>query len=203
MSNNQLTPEAIDELLAAVHEELEAGADAGRILAIADANPGARDEVLAFAAEWSLSGGSDLPDEVLDPGHTAREHATLLDRYNLATFAEASPTDASALDGAGFEKLQDVARQCRISLDLLRKLARGRVDELTIPGILIGWIGAELGVEPGAVLSAIASTHASVHLDYFAPSGRKASDRISFLEAVRGSNLDQADRDFWLDKLGR
>ena len=203
MKNDQLTPEAIDEVLAAVHEELQAGADAARIIAIADGNPGARDQILAFAAEWSASAGSDLPDEVLDPGHTAREHAALLERYHRTTSSEASSAPESALDEAAFDKLEDVARRCRISLDLLRKLARGRVDELSVPGILIGWIGAELDMETGAVLGALAPAQTSAHLDYFAPLGRKPSGKISFLEAVRSSSLNHADRDFWLDMLAR
>ena len=96
MTNNHLTPEGVDEVLAAVHEELESGADASRIGAIADGNPGARDQILAFAAEWSASAGSDLQDELLDPGHTARQHAALLERYHRSTSAEASPARASA-----------------------------------------------------------------------------------------------------------
>ena len=203
MTNNHLTPEGVDEVLAAVHEELESGADASRIVAIADGNPGARDQILAFAAEWSASAGSDLQDELLDPGHTARQHAALLERYHRSTSAEASPARASALEEAAFDKLEDVARRCRISLDLLRKLARGRVDELSVPGILIGWIGAELGMEPGAVLGALAPAQTSAGLDYFAPLGRTPSAQISFLEAVRSSGLNGADRDFWLDKLAR
>ncbi len=55
----------LDDILAGVHLELEDGATADRINQIANENPQLRAEILAFAAEWFASDGSDLSDDIL------------------------------------------------------------------------------------------------------------------------------------------
>ncbi len=65
MSNNSIPLDELDEILAAVHEELEGGASADRVMQIATSCPHLREEILAFAAEWFASDGSDLPDDAL------------------------------------------------------------------------------------------------------------------------------------------
>jgi hypothetical protein len=48
MSDNLTSMDGLDDILALVHEELESGASGDRVKAIAEANPQARDEILAL-----------------------------------------------------------------------------------------------------------------------------------------------------------
>jgi hypothetical protein len=197
MSEPPLTPLSLDEILAGVHEELENGASAPRIREIAEEHPKARNEILAFAAEWFASDGSDLSDDDSVVNRTAREHHALLERFWHAAAAD----DAQPFDSLSLNKLEDVAGRCRIDLDILRQLVRHKVDEMTIPGKLVGWLGAELGLPQQAMWAALSSADAVAYADFFAPGGKKFGAKINFEEVIRESDLDPADKRYWLDRL--
>lgn len=72
MSNTPPTTFDLDEILADLHDELEGGASGARIREIADAQPDARDDILAFAAEWFAFDGSDLSDNNLEVQQAAK-----------------------------------------------------------------------------------------------------------------------------------
>ena len=197
MNNRPLTPREIDEVLAGVHEEIELGATGARIHEIADQHLQAREAILAFAAEWFASPGSDLSDDDTADGHTLREHTAILDQFWQAAAAdEAKPSDGQPID-----KLDDVASRCRIDREILRKLVRGRIDEMSIPGRLVGWLGHELETSPAAVWAALSAADAGAHADYYAPSGPKPGRKASFADAIRKSDLDAGDKRFWLDQV--
>ncbi len=197
MSDTPLNPFELDEILAGVHEELEDGASGARIREIAEAHPEARDEILTFAAEWFASDGSDLSDDDRKVNRTAREHHLLLDRLREAFSAE----DAKPFDGLPLDRLNDIAAKCRIDSDILRQIVRGKVDEMSIPAKLIGWFGTELKMPPQVVWASLASARSTAYVDFFAPSGRKTGNKMSFAHVVRESDLNEPDKRFWLDAL--
>jgi len=80
----------LDDILAGVHLELEDGATADRINQIANENPQLRAEILAFAAEWFASDGSDLSDDILTVQQTVSEHTILLERFWQLTMPAAN-----------------------------------------------------------------------------------------------------------------
>lgn len=197
MRTEATTPLALDEILAGVHEELEAGVSGTRIREIAKAHPEARDQILAFAAEWCASEGSDLSDDDPVGNRTAREHHRLLEHFHQAGAAE----DAKPFAHLTADRLDAVAHRCRIDRDILRQLVRGKVDEMSVPGKLVGWLGAELGAPPQAVWSALSSVGTAAYADFFAPDGRKLGGKMSFTDVIRGADLPEADKRFWLDAV--
>jgi len=62
--NDTYGPDEIEEILAEVHEELEAGASSARIHEIAAKHPSLQDIILAFVGQWAVSPGSDLTDDM-------------------------------------------------------------------------------------------------------------------------------------------
>ena len=197
MKTNPLTPRALDEILASLHEELEDGASGARVREIADAHPEARADILAFAAEWCASAGSDLTDEDHVGNRTAREHHRALERVREAGAAE----DAKLFARLSADRLDEVAQRCRIDRDVLRQLVRGRIDEMSVPGKLVGWLGAELDVPPQTVWSVLSSARQPAYADFFAPDGRKPGGKTTFADVVRRSSIDPTDKQFWLDLL--
>ena len=197
MNTSSLTPRALDEILAGLHEELEDGASGVRVREIADAHPEARADILAFAADWCASGGSDLSDEDHVGNRTAREHHQLLERVREAGAAE----DAKPFARLSADRLDEVAQRCRIDRDVLRQLVRGRINEMSVPGKLVGWLGVELDVPPQAVWSALSSGGQVAYADFFAPDGRKPAGKTSFADVIRRSSIDATDKRFWLDLL--
>ena len=197
MSKIRISQEAIDDIIEQVHEELEEGASAARIRQIADEHPQARAEILSFAAEWFASDGDGVSDDEQVVGDTPREHADLLDRYWNAV----GPVDDNLVDGLDPDRLRDVAGRCRIDLDILRKLARGRIEPNSVPGILVGWLGHELSLPNAQVWTSLVSADSRMHADYFAPGGKRIGAKVTFAEAVRSSQLGDDDRRFWLDRL--
>ena len=197
MSNNPPTTFDLDEILTGVHDELEAGASGARVREIADAHPGARDDILAFAAEWFASDGSDLSDDNLEVTHTAREHHLVLERF----WAAAASTDAKPFEGLSVDRLGEVATKCRIDIDILRQIVRGKVDEMSIPAKLIGWFGVELEVPQQAVWSSLTTVDRTAYADFFAPGGRRAVGKMRFVDVVRDSDLGDDDKRFWLNSL--
>lgn len=196
MSDNPLSTHELDDILADVHEELEAGASADRIDQIIKAHPLARDEILAFAAEWFASDGSDLPDDELEVGRTVSGHDELLERF----WQLVQPTSANPFQDLPTEDLQALADRCRIDMVILRQLVRGLIDEDTIPGKLVAWIAEATGARMADVWSYLSSPMAAA-ADYYAPSGKRTGKKASFAEAVRGSSLSLDDKRFWLKHL--
>lgn len=197
MNNTPLPPLELDEILAGVHEELEDGASGARIREIADEHPNARDDILAFAAEWLASEGSDLSDDVREVNRTPREHHLLLERFWKLAAAE----DAEPFQGLSLDRLEDIARKCRIDTDILRQIVRGKVDELTIPAKLVGWFAAELEISTPAILGSLTSVETLAYADFFAPGGRKSRGKMNFADVIRDSDLDEPDKRFWLNSL--
>ncbi|WP_158743045.1 hypothetical protein [Acidisphaera sp. L21] len=197
MSGTLPPPLVLDEILASVHEELETGASGARVRQIADANPGVRDDILAFAAEWSASLGSDLADDELEVTRTAREHHLILERF----WAAAASQDAKPFDGLPVGRLGDIAARCRIDTDILRQIVRGKVDEMSIPAKLVGWLSAELDIPQQAVWASLASAEKAAYADFFAPGGLKQARKMRFADVVRESALDDVDKRFWLEPL--
>jgi hypothetical protein len=197
MIDNTTTNKALDEVLAALHEELEDGAGRDRILKLADEHPEARDAILAFAAEWIMASGSDGSDDSDNVVYTIKAHDVLLDKFWRA--AAATPVDTFAAVPA--EDVQRISDACRIDPGILRKLARRLIDEGTVPGKLVGWLAAEIGTTTAAVWSSLSLTPAPATADYFAPDGRRNSPKSSFADAVRASTLAPEDRRFWLAHL--
>jgi hypothetical protein len=197
MSNNPPTTFDLDEILAGVHDELEGGASGARVREIADAHPDARDDILAFAAEWFASDGSDLSDDNLEVTRTAREHHLVLERF----WAAAASTDAKPFEGLSADRLGEVATKCRIDTDILRQIVRGKVDEMSIPAKLIGWFGAELEVPQQAVWSSLTTVDRAAYADFFAPGGRRVVGKMRFVDVVRDSELGDDDKGFWLNSL--
>jgi len=196
MSENSLSTPELDDILADVHEELEAGASADRIDQIVKAHPRVRDEILAFAAEWFASDGSDLPDDEREVGRTVAGHNELLERFWQCV----APASENPFEALPTEGLQALADRCRIDMMILRQLVRGLIDEATIPGKLVAWIAEATGARVADVWSYLSSPMAAA-ADYFAPGGRRTGNKVSFAEAVRASNLSADDQVFWLTHL--
>lgn len=197
MNNNLLSTDELDVILAHVHDELEAGASADRIKTIANENPQARDEVFAFVAAWFTTDGSDLSDDTLEVTQTVANQKQLLDRFweLIDTNANEPFVNMSA------DQLQAIAEQCRINLTLLRQIVRRLIDETTIPGLLIGLLAQATSVQIQYVWAFLTAIPITTSADYFAPHGRKLRGKISFAEAVQVSDLQEADRQFWLRHL--
>ena len=197
MSNNSLSMDELDDILARVHEELEGGAIADRIKEIADEHPQARADILAFAAEWFASDGSDLDDDVLSVDRTISEHTVVLERFwDLHRPAAADPFEV--LDG---DALKSVADRCHIDMVVLRQLVSGLIDEATIPGKLIALLASATNTTMAAVLSHLSSPQMMPSTDFYAPDGRRSGPRRSFAEAVRASDMSDDDKQFWLAHL--
>jgi hypothetical protein len=197
MSDNLTSMEGLDDILALVHEELESGASGDRIKAIADANPQARDEILAFAEAWFASDGSDLSDDTLGVRQTVSNHNSLLDRFW-------KPSDAGLEDPfakADIEDLERIAALCRINATVLRLIVRRLIDEMTIPGKLVALLAEATGARTKDIWSFLTAAPTAATADYFAPGGRRSGSRISFAEAIRNSDLTSADKQFWLAHL--
>lgn len=188
-------PLTLDEILAGMHEELEAGASGARVREIADANPNARDDILAFAAEWFASDGSDLFDDELEVTRTAREHHLILECF----WAAAASQDAKPFEGLPIGRLGDIASRCRIDTDILRQIVRGKVDEMSIPAKLIGWFGTELDVPQQTVWASLVSVDTAAYADFFAPGGRRIVGKMRFADVIQESDLDDTDKRFWMD----
>ncbi|MDX8494184.1 hypothetical protein RFN29_21695 [Mesorhizobium sp. VK22B] len=197
MSSNPIPMDQLDDILAGVHLELEDGATADRINQIANENPQLRTEILAFAAEWFASDGSDLSDDILTVEQTVSEHAILLERFWQLTM----PTAADPFEKLSTDDLQALAERCRVDLVILRQLVRGRIDEATIPGKLIAWLADATGARMADVWSHLESGQINAAADYFAPSGRRTGTKVSFAEAIRSSDLSSDDKQFWLSHL--
>ena len=180
-----------------MHEELEAGASGTRVREIADAHPDARDDILGFAAEWFASERSDLSDDDREVIRTAREHHLVLERF----WAAAVSHDEKPFDGLAIGRLGDMADRCRIDTDILRQIVRGKVDEMSIPAMLVGWFGRELEIPQQAVWASLASVDTAAYADFFAPGGRKVVGKVRFVDAIRDSELEETDKRFWLNML--
>ncbi|MER9559459.1 hypothetical protein [Mesorhizobium sp. M0323] len=198
MTNNPIPADQLDETLAEVHTELEDGASADRIKQIANENPQFSAEILAFAAEWFASEGSDLSDDQMSVERTVSEHTVLLDRF----WQLARPTAADPFENLPAEELQKMADRCRIDMVILRQLARGLIDETTIPGKLIAWLADATGARMADVWSHLSSNSIAAAADYFAPSGKRTGPKASFAEVIRSSDLSADDKQFWLAHLG-
>lgn len=196
MNDQPLSTPELDDILADVHEQLEAGASADRIDQIADAHPRVRDEILAFAAEWFISEGSDLSDEELEIGRTVAGHHALLERF----WQLVKPSSINPFQDLPTEELQALADRCRVDMAILRQLVRGLIDEATIPGKLVAWIAEATGAAMADVWTYLSSPMAAA-ADYFAPDGRRTGKKVSFAEAVRSSTLSPDDQAFWLKHL--
>ncbi|BAV50367.1 MAG: hypothetical protein E5X74_31400 [Mesorhizobium sp.] len=197
MNSNPIPMDQLDDILAGVHLELEDGATADRINQIANENPQLRAEILAFAAEWFASDGSDLSDDILTVQQTVSEHTILLERFWQLTM----PAAIDPFEKLSTDDLQALAERCRVDLIILRQLVRGRIDETTIPGKLIAWLADATGASMADVWSHLASGQINAAADYFAPSGRRTGAKISFAEAIRSSDLSPDDKQFWLAHL--
>lgn len=198
MSENLMSIDGLDDILALVHEELEGGASGDRVKAIAKANPQARDEILAFAEAWFASGGSDLSDDTLGIGPTVSNHDALLDRFwKLSDAGSEDPFKKADIDD-----LERIAAHCRIDTSTLRLIVRRFVDEMTIPAKLIALLAEATGAHVKDVWSFLTAVPTVATADYFAPAGRREGSRISFVEAIRNSDLTPADKQFWLAHLG-
>jgi hypothetical protein len=198
MSDNLMSMDGLDDILALVHEELEGGASGDRVKAIAEANPQARDEIFAFAEAWFASDGSDLSDDTLGIGQTVSKHDTLLDRFwKLADAGSEDP-----FKNADIGDLERIAAASRIDTSILRLIVRRFVDEMTIPSKLIVLLAEATGAHVKDVWSFLTAVPTVVTADYFAPAGRRSGSRISFAEAIRNSDLTPADKQFWLAHLG-
>lgn len=197
MNSNPIHMDQLDDILASVHLELEDGATADRINQIANENPQLRAEILAFAAEWFASDGSDLSDDILTVEQTVSEHTILLERFWQLTM----PAAIDPFEKLSTDDLQALAERCRVDLIILRQLVRGRIDETTIPGKLISWLADATGARMADVWSHLASDQINAAADYFAPSGRRTGAKISFAEAIRSSDLSPDDKQFWLAHL--
>ena len=198
MMQQQKSAMALDDVLARLHEELEDGASADRLRDLVGQHPAFREELLAFAAEWLASEGSDLDDGVLVVSKTVSGHAELLRQF----WAAASADDASPLPSTP-AALRDVAERCRIDTAVLRKVVKGFVEAMTIPGKFVSFLAEATAVPTSQVWvfltsPAIAAAGAA---DYFAPSGRKSGGKSSFADVIRKSDLSDEDKAFWLSHL--
>ncbi len=198
MMQEQKPGMALDDVLERLHEELEDGASADRVRELVGLHPAFREEILAFAAEWLSSEGSDLADDVLVVSGTVSGHAELLERF----WATAATDDASPLPGTP-AAWRGVAERCRVDTAVLRKVAKGFVEAATIPGKFVSMLAEATAAPPSRVWSfltsrAIASAGA---VDYFAPSGRRGGGTSSFAEVIRESDLGDEDKVFWLSHL--
>ena len=197
MSSNPKALDELDNILDGVHEELEGGASADRIRQLADQHPEARSEIIAFAAEWFASDGSDLSDEDLVVDQTVSDHVTLLER-----FWQAVPSDAvDPFQSLPTDELEMLAGRCRIDMGILRQLVRGLIDEATIPGKLVAWLADATGASMSDIWSHLSASPARAAADYFAPSGKRVGAKVSFAEAVRSSTLGPDGLQFWLSHL--
>jgi hypothetical protein len=196
MSHNPLSTRELDDILADVHEQLEAGASADRIDQIARAHPGVRDEILAFVAEWFASEGSDLRDEDPEVGRTVARHHALLERF----WQLVEPSSTNPFEDLPTEDLSALADRCRIDMVILRQLVRGLIDEDTIPGKLVAWIAEGTGAAMADVWSHLTSPMPAA-ADYYAPGGKRSGKKTSFAEAVRASTLSPENQRFWLNHL--
>jgi hypothetical protein len=189
--------EALDDVLALVHEKLEDGASGDDVRQLADRHLAHRQAILAFVAEWVASEGGDLTDDMPASGQTVSGHAELLERFWAAPRDDASPF------GRPPEELKEIASRARIDTAILRKLLKGLVDTTTIPGKLVVLLAEAAGTAEAQVWTHLTSPAlaSASGTDYFAPSGRKAPGRSTFAEVVRQSSLSAADKDFWLTGL--
>lgn len=197
MTKENTEVEALDDVLALVHEELEDGANGDAVRKLADRYPAHGKAILAFVAEWLASDGSDLPDDMSVVGQTVSGHAELLERFWAARPEDASPFRRPP------KELKAIASRARIDTAILRKLLKGLVDTTTIPGKLVVLLAEASGAPKAQVWAHLTSPALATALgtDYFAPSGRTAPGRSSFAEVVRNSSLSAEDRDFWLSGL--
>lgn len=198
MMQEQNQAMALDDVLEHLHEELEDRASADRVREFVARHPEFREEILAFAAEWLASEGSDLDDGVLAVSQTVSKHAELLERF----WAAVSADDASPLPGTP-AALRDVAQRCRVDTAVLRKVAKGFVEATTIPGKFVSLLAEAtdaqtLGVWALLTSPAVAASGAG---DYFAPAGRRSGGKSSFADVIRKSDLDDDDKAFWLSHL--
>lgn len=196
MEKDQYVAEALDDILETLHEALEEGANADRVREIAEEHSAFRAEILAFAAEWFASDGSDLPDDTLVVEHTVSDHAALLDRFWQMAAADA----ANPFQQVSPDDLLQMADRCRVDMVVLRQLVRGFVDAATIPAKLISWLAAETHSSVADVWSHFGSP-AVATADFFAPSGKSSSAKLSFGEVIRNSNLSPENKQFWLAHL--
>lgn len=198
MMQEQNQAMALDDVLEHLHEELEDRASSDRVREFVARHPEFREEILAFAAEWLASEGSDLDDGVLAVSQTVSKHAELLERF----WAAVSADDANPLPGTP-AALRDVAQRCRVDTAVLRKVAKGFVEATTIPGKFVSLLAEAtdaptLGVWAFLTSPAIAAAGAG---DYFAPAGRRSGGKSSFADVIRKSDLDDEDKAFWLSHL--
>ncbi|WP_192244277.1 hypothetical protein [Mesorhizobium silamurunense] len=200
MNKDQNATLALDYILAILHEELERGASADRVREIADENSDFHSEILAFAAEWFASDGSDLTDEMLTVTRTVSGHAAVLERFWEVAKGDAVNPFASI----PHESLKTIANDCRIDMPILRQLVRGFVDESTIPGKLISSLADATNMRPAQVWNYLSSPAlaAAGSGDFFAPRGKSSPAKVSFADVVRGSSLSSEDKQFWLAHLG-
>lgn len=197
-SQEQQSIGTLDDALAALHEELEGGASADWVREFAGKNPAFREDILAFAAEWLASEGSDLGDEILVVSGTVSAHAELLERFwAAARLDEASPLPNTPA------ALRGVAERCRVDTAILRKVAKGFVEATSIPGKFVALLAEATGAPISRVWSFLDSPAAAVAgaRDYFAPAGRTSGGTSTFAEVIRKSDLGEADRAFWLSHL--
>ncbi|GLS33066.1 hypothetical protein GCM10007937_47770 [Mesorhizobium albiziae] len=186
----------LDALLAELHEMLP-DSSTQDVAAFADAHPGYRRQILAFAAAWLVmpSGveGEGVSDEQPSSGVVAA-----LDRF-WAKGATPVSDPFAALDYAALER---IAAECRIDASILRKLERRLIDAMTIPGKLLAWLAHSLGSDIASLFGFLCGAPVSSGADYYAPSGPKATGKINFADAVRSSTLTGEQKDFWLREAG-
>lgn len=108
------------------------------------------------------------------------------------------PSLTGAAQRAGIGPLQ-LAKACRLDLGLLSKLNRRQIKVATIPIALVRLLGQQLHKSTPAVRAYLAGTPLiGEGKAFLATSKPIRMGQQSFVDAVRSSSLDEADKIYWL-----
>jgi len=184
-----------------LHAILTSGDIAGMRDLIA-ANPSIKSDLIDYAS--AFIGVSNLAgdDHERDPGaghsEPSQEARDALSRHLVGM--EMGVGDVFA--GLGAVELVRVADHCLIDSDILRQIARRRIDAGTVPGRFVALLAEAMGQGTATIFAHLADEAEVLTGDRFAPSGLTQGGKISFAEAVRTSSLEDERKRFWLGKVG-
>lgn len=178
----------LSDLLLALATETDMSVEAVRS-AIAD-TPEFEADIWSFALEWGVMTSEAVPSEALVQAEA------VVSARDVVSWAAAEVHDPFA--GKSPSDLKAIATLVDLPFSILSKLCQRLIDATTIPLALVRALAPHLNAKPGELFAFLDLQPTLATADYRSTVRPEVSEKMSFAEAVRTTDMPAGQRDKWL-----
>lgn len=187
MTSRSAEDDRLSDMLLALATETDMSAEAVRS-AIAEA-PEFEAELWSFALEWGVMTAEMVSDEGL--------MEALAPVGRVGSLATVGPV-CDPFAGKSASELKAIATLVDLPYSMLSKLCQRLIDATTIPLALVRALAPHLDVKPGELFAFLDLQPTLAPADFRSTGRPGVGDKMSFVTAVRSTDMPPGQRDKWL-----